>query len=74
MVDSQYFKGTEKTINKTSWWPKMARLGAHYHPKIPPKKVFVGPFLRSFPGNEAHKLFFWGPRMGGLGWGPKSLC
>ena len=46
----------------------MARLGPRFGPKIPPEKVYVGPFfLRSFPGNEAHKLFlgaqnwvFWG--------------
>ena len=29
------------------------------------------PFLRPFPGNEAHKLFFWGPTMGRFGWGQK---
>ena len=34
----------------------------------------MGPFLRSFQGAEAHKLFFWGPKMGGFGLGPKSLC
>ena len=29
------------------------------------------PFLLSFPGNEAHKLFFWGPNWGVLGGGQK---
>ena len=43
-----------------------------FNPKIPPKKFLQVPFWRSFPGNEAHKLFF----SGGLGfgvleWGPK---
>ena len=36
------------------------------NPEDPPEKVYVGsPFLRSFPGNEAHKLFF----VGGPNWG-----
>ena len=34
-------------------WPKMAHFGPRFDPKIPPEKV---PFLRSFPGDEAHKL------------------
>ena len=29
------------------------------------------PFLRSFPGNEAHKLFSGGPKWGVLGGGQK---
>ena len=31
------------------------------------------PFLRSFPGNEAHKLSSWGPEMGRLGWGGQKV-
>ena len=44
----------------------MARLGPRFCPKIPspPGKFTLVPFLRSFPGNEAHKLFSWGPKMG----------
>ena len=39
-----------------------------FDPKIPPKKFFCGSlFLRSFPGNEAHKLLFWGSKMGRFG-------
>ena len=38
-------------------------------PKIPPGKVYVGPFLHSFPGNEANKLSSGGPKSGGLGGG-----
>ena len=34
-------------------------------PKIPPKKFMWVPLLRSFPGNEAHKFFFWGVLGGG---------
>ena len=33
-------------------------------PKIPPKKFMWVLFLRSFPGNEAHKLFSRGPKWG----------
>ena len=40
-------------------------------PKIPPKKFMWVPFLRSFPGNEAHKLFSGGPNWGVLGGGQK---
>ena len=40
-------------------------------PKIPLEKVYAGPFLRSFPGNEAHKLFSGGPKWGVLGGGQK---
>ena len=32
-------------------------------PKIP-EKVYVGPLLRSFPGDEPHN-FFWGAEIGG---------
>ena len=39
-------------------WPKMARLGPRFGPPKSPEKVYVYvPLLRSFPGNEAHKLF-----------------
>ena len=37
-------------------------------PKNPSKKFMWVSFLRPFPGNEAHKLFFWGPKMGCFGW------
>ena len=40
-------------------------------PKIPPKKFMWVPFLRPFPGNEAHKLFSGGPKWGVLGGGQK---
>ena len=40
-------------------------------PKIPPKKFLWVTFLRSFPGNEAHKLFSGGPKWGVLGGGQK---
>ena len=44
-------------------------------PNIPPKKLMWVPFWRPFPGNEAHKpFFFWGPKIDCFGWGPKSLC
>ena len=33
-------------------------------PKIPPKKFMWVPFLRPFPGNEAHKFFFLGAQIG----------
>ena len=50
----------------------MARLGkGFWTPKIAPKKVYVGPFLRFFPGNEAHELFARGPKLGVLGGGRK---
>ena len=40
-------------------------------PRLPPKKSMWVPFLRSFPGNEAHKLFSGGPKWGVSGGGPK---
>ena len=48
-------------------------------PKFPLKKFMWVPFLRSFPGNDAHKLFPGGPKWGVLGGGQKvyvekSLC
>ena len=50
----------------------MGRFGAPFlTPKFPPKKFMWVPFLRSFPGNEAHKLFFWGSKRGVLGGGQK---
>ena len=40
--------------------------------KNPPEKVYVGPFLRPFPGNGARKLF-WGPKMGCFWVGAKKF-
>ena len=37
------------------------------------EKVYVGPLLRSFPGNEAHRLFSGAPK-GGFWAGAESLC
>ena len=51
----------------------MARLGPLLDPKNPPEKVYVGPFFASFPGNEAHKLFFWGAQNGGFWVGVKKF-
>ena len=51
-------------------WPVWDPL---FDPKISPKKFMWVPFLRSFPGNEAHKLFAGGPEWGILGGGAKSL-
>ena len=48
----------------------MARLGPFFDPQNAPERVYVGPFLCSFPGNEAHKLFS-GAQNGGFGWGKK---
>ena len=46
--------------------------GTHFlTPKIRPKKFMCVPFLRPFPGNEAHKLFSGGPKWGVLGGGQK---
>ena len=54
----------------------MARLGPPgFFPKNGGEKFNKWvPFLRPFPGNEAHKLFCWGSKMGGFGWGANSLC
>ena len=38
-------------------------------PTIPLEKVYVGPFLRPFPGSEAHELFSGSPKRGVLGGG-----
>ena len=53
-------------------WPKLACLGPRFGPPKSPEKVYVYvPLLRSFPGNEAHKLFSGGPNLGVLGGGHK---
>ena len=50
----------------------MARLGPRFGPPKSPENVYVYvPLLRSFPGNEAHKLFSGGPKSGVLGEGQK---
>ena len=38
-------------------------------PKMPPEKFMWIPFCVPFPGDEARKLFFGGPKMGVLGGG-----
>ena len=61
---------SKKKNNKLNFlWPIHAPLGPLFDPKNPPENVCVGPFLRPFPGNEAHKLFFWGPKLGCFGCG-----
>ena len=46
-----------------------------FDPKSTRKRFMWVPYLRSFPGNEAHKHFLGGASNGGgVGWGPKSLC
>ena len=42
-------------------------------PKIPPKKFMWVPFLRPFPGNEAHKYFFLGAQNGVFWLGAKKF-
>ena len=49
----------------------MARLGPVFDPQNPPKKFMWVPFLRPFPGNEAHTTFSWGPKSGVSGGGQK---
>ena len=47
-----------------------------FDPQNPPEKVYVVPFLRFFlffPVNEAHTLFGWGSKMGGLGGGKRFM-
>ena len=52
----------------------MARLGPRFGPPKSPEKVYVYvPLLRSFPGNEAHKLLSGGPKSGVLGGGKKFM-
>ena len=64
--------GQEKNKKLNFWWPKLARLGPRFGPPESPEKVYVYvPLLRSFPGNEAHKLFSGGPNLGVLGGGQK---
>ena len=43
------------------------------NPQIPPNKFMWVPSLRSFPGDKAHKLFFWRPKTRDLGWGSKKF-
>ena len=44
-----------------------------FDPQNLPEKVYVGPFLRPFPGNEAHKLFFLGAQNGVFWVGAKKF-
>ena len=39
----------------------------------PHEKFLWVPFLHPFPGNEAHKLFFWRPKLEGFVWGAKKF-
>ena len=48
-------------------WQKMAHLGPRFDPPNPPEKFMWVPFLSSFPGSEAHRLFSGGPNWGVLG-------
>ena len=58
-------KGRKKTITST-FVAENGSFGTPFlTPKIPPKMFMWVPFLRSFPGKEAHK-FFWGSKKGGL--------
>ena len=63
-------KGRQKT-KLNFLWPTMARLGPPFlTPKIHPEKFMRVPFLRPFPGNEAHKLM--GAQNGAFWVGAKS--
>ena len=67
-------KGRKRNHKQNFLWPKMATLAPCFWPqKSPRKKIMWVPFLRPFPGNEAHKLFSGGPNSAVLGGGPKSL-
>ena len=56
--------------NKLSFlWPKWP-FGTPFLIQNPPERIYVGPFLRSFPGNEEHN-FLGGPKWGVLGGGQK---
>ena len=48
-------------------WPKMAGFPVFLTPKIPQQKFMWVPYLRSFPGSEAHTLFLGAHNGGGLG-------
>ena len=65
--------GQAKNKKLDCLWPKMAVLYPPFDPKIRTDKVYEGPLLRSFPANEAHKLFSWGPNWGVLGGGQKFM-
>ena len=67
-------KGRKKNNKLNFLWPKMARLGPQLWPPKSPRKKFMWVFcLRSFPGNEAHKLFSGGPKSGVLVGGQKVM-
>ena len=44
--------------------PKLANVGPLFGPKASPEKVYVGPVLRPFPGNEADELSSGAPESG----------
>ena len=65
-------QGHEKNKKLNLLRPKMARLRPLLlAPQIPPEKLMWVPFLRSLPGNEAHKLTSGSPKWGHFGWGQK---
>ena len=74
-VSKNQGSGQEKNNKKLNFlWPKLARLGPRFGPQKSPEKVYVYvPLLRSFPGNEARKLFSRGPNLGVVGGGQKFM-
>ena len=70
---TKQYKGREKKNNKLNFlWPKWPVWSLFLTPKIPSKRFMWVPFLRSFPGDEAHKLFG-APEVGVLGGGQKKF-
>ena len=61
--------GQEKNNKLNFLWPKMACWGSRFRPQNHHEKVYAGPFLRSFSGNEAHKPFSGVPKWAVLGGG-----
>ena len=56
-------QGQECHNKLNSLWPKIHCLGPPCLIPKSPRKCLCGSFLRSFPVNEASRLFFWGPKM-----------
>ena len=66
-----------QTCHPKNLWPKAARSGPHFDPKIhPTKKTYVGPFFCVLSQEMRHRYFFFGGgggTMGRFGWEAKSF-
>ena len=63
-----------KLKKKNILWPKMAHLGTPVLIPKSPRKSLCGSLFCVLSQEMRHINFFLGAKVGGFGWGPKSLC